>query len=419
MLSPRLFPKLVSSQQGSDEHYRSTIRSLETSYIETTSSLSQDCLERTYSRTSCTLFAAKKKVVMQLLVFNLKPMTAEKKAQGLMGDEHEKARVCLQGQNHEGFEVQNSTTNADAHLLCLFLDLAHLPLEDNIKWLIEFPPAWSWFLTYRPGQLPRHLVDNSIWGPYSRSSAPASSSMASTPGSDGSAFQLPSATNPMATSTFPLLRLISHHSSRHRPFPFSQQLQHCLRHRLCLSLQQQSQLLAHQQPAHCLSQHQQPMPPVMPWQQQCVQQPLPMQQLQTFLQEHEGETPADPPTLVRAIARGMPSDQAMDLSMQRTWHIHQQEKQRRSALAQPAWKAEMQRTQPSLSQPRLPVSSNPGAKPLARLHETEEERVVHLEDGHWSPPDGYHSSTSTQRADDARLDALDDDTSLETADWKQ
>ena len=41
---------------------------------------------------------------MQLLVFNLKPMTAEKKAQGLMGDEYEKARICPQGQNHEGFQ---------------------------------------------------------------------------------------------------------------------------------------------------------------------------------------------------------------------------------------------------------------------------------------------------------------------------
>ena len=41
-------------------------------------------------------FAAKKKVVMQVLVFSLKPMTAEKKAQGLLGDEYEKARICLQ-----------------------------------------------------------------------------------------------------------------------------------------------------------------------------------------------------------------------------------------------------------------------------------------------------------------------------------
>ena len=48
-------------------------------------------------------------------------MTAGKKAQGLIGDEYEKARICLQGQNHENFQVQNSTTNADAHLLRLFL----------------------------------------------------------------------------------------------------------------------------------------------------------------------------------------------------------------------------------------------------------------------------------------------------------
>ena len=32
----------------------------------------------------------------------LKPMTAEKKAQGLVGDEYEKSRICLHGQNHEG-----------------------------------------------------------------------------------------------------------------------------------------------------------------------------------------------------------------------------------------------------------------------------------------------------------------------------
>ena len=65
-------------------------------------------------------FASKKKVVMQLLVFSLKPKTAEKKPQGLVGDEYEKTRICLQGQNHEGFQVQNSSTNADAHLLRLF-----------------------------------------------------------------------------------------------------------------------------------------------------------------------------------------------------------------------------------------------------------------------------------------------------------
>ena len=36
---------------------------------------------------------------MQLLEAS---MTAEKRALGLQGDEYEKARICLQGQNHEG-----------------------------------------------------------------------------------------------------------------------------------------------------------------------------------------------------------------------------------------------------------------------------------------------------------------------------
>ena len=64
---------------------------------------------------------------MQLLVFSLKPMTTEMKAQGLVGEEYEKARICLQGQRHEGFQVQNSTTNADARLLRLFLALQANP----------------------------------------------------------------------------------------------------------------------------------------------------------------------------------------------------------------------------------------------------------------------------------------------------
>ena len=34
--------------------------------------------------------------VTQLLVFSLKPMTAERKAQGLSGEEYEKAKICLQ-----------------------------------------------------------------------------------------------------------------------------------------------------------------------------------------------------------------------------------------------------------------------------------------------------------------------------------
>ena len=75
------------------------------------------------AETKARYFARKQKVVMQLLVFTMKPMTAEKRALGLQGDEYEKARICLQGQNHEGFQIHNSTNNADAHLLRLFLSV--------------------------------------------------------------------------------------------------------------------------------------------------------------------------------------------------------------------------------------------------------------------------------------------------------
>ena len=75
------------------------------------------------AETKARYFARKQKVVMQLLVFTMKPMTAEKRALGLQGDEYEKARICLQGQTHEGFQIHNSTNNADAQLLRLFLSV--------------------------------------------------------------------------------------------------------------------------------------------------------------------------------------------------------------------------------------------------------------------------------------------------------
>ena len=75
------------------------------------------------AETKARYLANKQKVVMQLLVFTLKPMTAEKRALGLQGEEYEKARICLQAQNHKGFQIHNSTNNADAHLLRLFLSV--------------------------------------------------------------------------------------------------------------------------------------------------------------------------------------------------------------------------------------------------------------------------------------------------------
>ena len=46
-----------------------------------------------------------------------------------------------------------------------------------------------------------------------------------------------------------------------------------------------------------------------------------------------------------------------------------------------------------------------------------EHHMAHLEDGHWTPPHRRQSSTSTHRAGDAALDALDEEPSLECADW--
>ena len=90
------------------------------------------------AETKARFFAKKQKVVMQLLVFTLKPMTAEKRALGLQGDEYEKARICLQGQNHEGFQIHNSTNNADAHLLRLFLSVyASSKLSEDVPKLWE------------------------------------------------------------------------------------------------------------------------------------------------------------------------------------------------------------------------------------------------------------------------------------------
>ena len=122
------------------------------------------------AETKARYFAKKQKVVMQLLVFTLKPMTAEKRALGLQGDEYEKARICLQGQNHEGFQIHNSTNNADAHLLRLFLSayassknvlasfdvsnaFLNAELSDDVTILTQPAPELVQFGLVKPGRL--------------------------------------------------------------------------------------------------------------------------------------------------------------------------------------------------------------------------------------------------------------------------
>ena len=56
-------------------------------------------------------------------------------------------------------------------------DFANLPMSAGLRWLIEFPPEWSWFLSWSPGQVPEHFKDQP------RPSTPASSSASlTTPG---------------------------------------------------------------------------------------------------------------------------------------------------------------------------------------------------------------------------------------------
>ena len=78
-------------------------------------------------------------------------------------------------------------------------DFAKLPLSAGLRWLIEFPPEWSWFLSWAPGQVPEHSKHHFRVPAQPSPSTPASSSAAAsatsltTPGSS-SVFPMPSQT---------------------------------------------------------------------------------------------------------------------------------------------------------------------------------------------------------------------------------
>ena len=60
------------------------------------------------------------------------------------------------------------------HIQIHATDLAQLPFAGKLKWLIEFPPAWRWFLTWAPEMLPAEFIDHNIWlAPGSLSSSPS------------------------------------------------------------------------------------------------------------------------------------------------------------------------------------------------------------------------------------------------------
>ena len=47
------------------------------------------------------------------------------------------------------------------HIQLRGTDLAHLPFAGKIKWMIEFPPAWKWFVAWSPGLIPQHFKESS------------------------------------------------------------------------------------------------------------------------------------------------------------------------------------------------------------------------------------------------------------------
>ena len=122
-----------------------------------------------------------------------------------------------------------------------------------------------------------------------------------------------------------------------------------------------------------------PMPPVLPWETACIQQPEPLEHLAHFLaQDPQPEEPAENSTLVHALAQEMTHEQSAEHIRQGTWCQTEMDKKRHLEMAQPAWKATIQRSQPSSSVPsrssmaasRFPVSSLPGMPTLQPVQET-------------------------------------------------
>ena len=161
----RIIPNKVVMQTKGDQYERwkqATLKELQ-AFLKT-------AWKELTAETKARYFAKKQKVVMQLLVFTMKPMTAEKRALGLQGDECEKARICLQGQNHEDFQIHNSTNNADAHLLRLFFSVyassknvlasfdvsnafLNAELSDEVTILTQPAPELVQFGLVKPGTL--------------------------------------------------------------------------------------------------------------------------------------------------------------------------------------------------------------------------------------------------------------------------
>ena len=103
-----------------------------------------------------------------------------------------------------------------------------------------------------------------------------------------------------------------------------------------------------------------PQPPVLSWQTQCIQEPLPLEQLEEFLSQDvvQNSPPEEQSILAHAVAREMDEVQQADHIHQQTWHKQEVEK-RRKTMAQPGWKTEMENQQRALLASQPPFQPPP------------------------------------------------------------
>ena len=123
-----------------------------------------------------------------------------------------------------------------------------------------------------------------------------------------------------------------------------------------------------------------PQPPVLPWQTACLQQPVPLEQLEELLSQdvEQQSPPEEQSTLVHSVARGMDAIQQADHIKEQTWHKMEVEK-RRKTVAQPGWKTALENPQGTLpssssSMPsfQLPPTTLTGMTSLTTIQENQD-----------------------------------------------
>ena len=111
------------------------------------------------------------------------------------------------------------------------------------------------------------------------------------------------------------------------------------------------------------------LPAPMPsWQTGCIQQPVPITQLEEFLAQvvEQNSPPEEQSTLVQAVARYVDSVQQAEHIRDRTWHRQEVEQRRR--MAQPGWKTAMESQQQIACESSATCDGRPTSLPPTTNH---------------------------------------------------